>query len=62
MTHLRDAGPYDLIYSVGSVPYLDPDRLLKVPGAIRDGMTSWPGGRSIPLGGSPGSTSLVRGC
>ncbi|WP_329224833.1 methyltransferase domain-containing protein [Streptomyces sp. NBC_00111] len=62
VTHLRDADPYDLIYSVGSVPYLDPDRLLKVPGAIRDGMTSCPGGRSIPLGGSPGSTSLVRGC
>ncbi|MFH8520629.1 class I SAM-dependent methyltransferase [Streptomyces gelaticus] len=30
VSHLRDADPYDLIYSVGSVPYLDPDRLLPV--------------------------------
>ncbi|MFE5561204.1 class I SAM-dependent methyltransferase [Streptomyces sp. NPDC056544] len=30
VTHLRDADPYDLIYSVGSMPYLDPDRLLPV--------------------------------
>ncbi|MGW1013571.1 bifunctional class I SAM-dependent methyltransferase/NUDIX hydrolase [Streptomyces termitum] len=28
--HLRDATPYDLIYSVCSIPYLDPDRLLPV--------------------------------
>ncbi|MFE1405449.1 NUDIX domain-containing protein [Streptomyces sp. NPDC058770] len=30
VAHLRDADPYDPIYSVGSVPYLDPDRLLPV--------------------------------
>ncbi|MEV7245059.1 class I SAM-dependent methyltransferase [Streptomyces sp. NPDC093248] len=30
VAHLRDADPYDLIYSVGSMPYLDPDRLLPV--------------------------------
>ncbi|MFF4364869.1 class I SAM-dependent methyltransferase [Streptomyces sp. NPDC001594] len=28
VAHLRDAGPYDLIYSVCSLPYLDPDRAL----------------------------------
>ncbi|MEE1830499.1 bifunctional class I SAM-dependent methyltransferase/NUDIX hydrolase [Streptomyces sp. SP17KL33] len=30
VAHLRDAEPYDLIYSVCSVPYLNPDRLLPV--------------------------------
>ncbi|MHC3391039.1 bifunctional class I SAM-dependent methyltransferase/NUDIX hydrolase [Streptomyces lavendulocolor] len=30
VAHLREAGPYDLIYSVCSMPYLDPDRLLPV--------------------------------
>ncbi|MEE1774992.1 class I SAM-dependent methyltransferase [Streptomyces sp. NPDC048210] len=30
VAHLRDADPYDLIYSVGSMPYLDPDRLLPI--------------------------------
>ncbi|MFF4859932.1 class I SAM-dependent methyltransferase [Streptomyces rubiginosohelvolus] len=30
VAHLRDAAPYDLIYSVCSVPYLAPDRLLPV--------------------------------
>ncbi|MEV6956084.1 bifunctional class I SAM-dependent methyltransferase/NUDIX hydrolase [Streptomyces sp. NPDC051183] len=28
--HLRQADPYDVIYSVCSVPYLDPDRLLPI--------------------------------
>ncbi|MFI1189419.1 class I SAM-dependent methyltransferase [Streptomyces californicus] len=30
VAHLRDADPYDLIYSVCSMPYLDPGRLLPV--------------------------------
>ncbi|SPF07420.1 hypothetical protein SMA5143A_8277 [Streptomyces sp. MA5143a] len=28
VAHLRDTDPYDLIYSVGSLPYLNPHRLL----------------------------------
>ncbi|TLQ39307.1 class I SAM-dependent methyltransferase [Streptomyces marianii] len=40
--HLRDADPYDLIYSVGSIPYLDPDRLLPV---LASGLA--PGGRLL---------------
>lgn len=40
--HLRDADPYDLIYSVGSMPYLDPDRLLP---ALANGLE--PGGRLL---------------
>ncbi|WP_418961573.1 class I SAM-dependent methyltransferase [Streptomyces tritici] len=42
MAHLRDADPYDLIYSVGSMPYLDPDRLLPV---LANGLK--PGGRLV---------------
>ncbi|MFD8847831.1 NUDIX domain-containing protein [Streptomyces sp. NPDC059604] len=30
VAHLRGVAPYDLIYSVGSIPYLDPDRLLPI--------------------------------
>ncbi|MFJ5733987.1 class I SAM-dependent methyltransferase [Streptomyces microflavus] len=30
VAHLNDADPYDLIYAVCSMPYLDPDRLLPV--------------------------------
>ncbi|MGY3677421.1 bifunctional class I SAM-dependent methyltransferase/NUDIX hydrolase [Streptomyces sp. TE33382] len=30
VAHLRDVDPYDAIYSVCSMPYLDPDRLLPV--------------------------------
>ncbi|MFF3737153.1 class I SAM-dependent methyltransferase [Streptomyces sp. NPDC002566] len=40
VAHLRDTDPYDLIYSVGSMPYLDPDRLLPV---LANGLA--PGGR-----------------
>ncbi|MFF2403497.1 NUDIX domain-containing protein [Streptomyces goshikiensis] len=40
--HLRDSDPYDLIYSVCSVPYLDPARLLPaLTNALR------PGGRLL---------------
>ncbi|MFF7177565.1 methyltransferase domain-containing protein [Streptomyces sp. NPDC008121] len=39
---LRDADPYDLVYSVGSMPYLNPDRLLPV---LANGMR--PGGRLL---------------
>ncbi|MGW1893968.1 class I SAM-dependent methyltransferase [Streptomyces sp. NPDC002004] len=42
VAHLRDADPYDLIYSVGSMPYLDPDRLLPV---LANGLK--PGGRLV---------------
>lgn len=42
VAHLCDADPYDLIYSVGSVPYLDPDRLLP---ALANGIR--PGGRLV---------------
>ncbi|WP_073227206.1 bifunctional class I SAM-dependent methyltransferase/NUDIX hydrolase [Streptomyces sp. NBRC 110465] len=42
VAHLRDADPYDLIYSVCSVPYLDPDRLLPV---LANGLK--PGGRLL---------------
>ncbi|MFF8369968.1 NUDIX domain-containing protein [Streptomyces lydicus] len=40
--HLRNADPYDLIYSVCSMPYLDPDRLLP---ALANGLK--PGGRLV---------------
>ncbi|MFG2684118.1 NUDIX domain-containing protein [Streptomyces sp. NPDC048392] len=42
VAHLCDADPYDLIYSVCSVPYLDPDGLLPV---LANGLK--PGGRLI---------------
>ncbi|MER5960527.1 NUDIX domain-containing protein [Streptomyces sp. NPDC001893] len=42
VAHLRDADPYDLIYSVCSMPYLDPDRLLPV---LANGLK--PGGRLL---------------
>ncbi|MFY4721516.1 bifunctional class I SAM-dependent methyltransferase/NUDIX hydrolase [Streptomyces sp. LaBMicrA B280] len=42
VAHLRDADPYDLIYSVGSLPYLDPNRLMP---ALADGLR--PGGRLV---------------
>ncbi|MER6349773.1 class I SAM-dependent methyltransferase [Streptomyces sp. NPDC001595] len=42
VAHLRDAEPYDLIYSVGSMPYLDPERLLPV---LSDNLA--PGGRLL---------------
>lgn len=42
VAHLRDADPYDLIYSVSSMPYLDPDRLLPV---LASGLA--PGGRLL---------------
>ncbi|MFJ6636712.1 class I SAM-dependent methyltransferase [Streptomyces sp. NPDC091376] len=42
VAHLRDADPYDLVYSVGSMPYLDPDRLLPV---LANGLA--PGGRLL---------------
>ncbi|MGW6602601.1 bifunctional class I SAM-dependent methyltransferase/NUDIX hydrolase [Streptomyces sp. NPDC055036] len=42
VAHLRAADPYDLIYSVGSVPYLDPERLLP---ALANGLK--PGGRLV---------------
>ncbi|MFE2325317.1 NUDIX domain-containing protein [Streptomyces sp. NPDC059385] len=42
VAHLQDAAPYDLIYSVNGVPYLDPNRLLPVlANAIK------PGGRVV---------------
>ncbi|MEU7682632.1 class I SAM-dependent methyltransferase, partial [Streptomyces spectabilis] len=42
VAHLRAADPYDLIYSVGSVPCLDPNRLLP---ALANGLK--PGGRLV---------------
>ncbi|MDN3260849.1 bifunctional class I SAM-dependent methyltransferase/NUDIX hydrolase [Streptomyces sp. CSDS2] len=42
VAHLRDADPNDLIYSVSSVPYLDPDRLMPV---LANGLK--PGGRLL---------------
>ncbi|MFE6039944.1 class I SAM-dependent methyltransferase [Streptomyces sp. NPDC056452] len=42
VAHLHAADPYDLIYSVGSVPYLDPARLLP---ALATGLK--PGGRLV---------------
>ncbi|MEU6405264.1 class I SAM-dependent methyltransferase [Streptomyces sp. NPDC046985] len=42
VAHLHAADPYDLIYSVGSVPYLDPNRLLP---ALANGLK--PGGRLV---------------
>lgn len=42
VAHLRAADPYDLIYSVCSVPYLDPNRLLP---ALANGLK--PGGRLV---------------
>ncbi|CAM5617720.1 bifunctional class I SAM-dependent methyltransferase/NUDIX hydrolase [Streptomyces avidinii] len=42
VAHLQDAAPYDLVYSVNGVPYLDPHRLLPaLANAIR------PGGRLV---------------
>ncbi|MFD0375690.1 class I SAM-dependent methyltransferase [Streptomyces sp. NPDC127112] len=42
VAHLRAAEPYDLIYSVCSLPYLDPDRALPaLAGALK------PGGRLL---------------
>ncbi|MFC8142043.1 NUDIX domain-containing protein [Streptomyces paradoxus] len=36
--HLRDAEPYDVVYSVNAVPYIDPHRLLPaLAGALRPG-------------------------
>ncbi|MFF6833293.1 NUDIX domain-containing protein [Streptomyces sp. NPDC012438] len=40
--HLREADPYDLIYSVSGVPFLDPHRLLP---ALANGLR--PGGRLV---------------
>ncbi|MFF2773832.1 NUDIX domain-containing protein [Streptomyces sp. NPDC058052] len=40
--HVRDAAPYDLIYSVSGVPFLDPHRLLPV---LANGLR--PGGRLV---------------
>ncbi|WP_067252689.1 class I SAM-dependent methyltransferase [Streptomyces sp. DSM 15324] len=45
VAHLCDADPYDLVYSVGSMPYLDPDRLLPV---LANGLA--PGGPTALLG------------
>ncbi|MFJ8364444.1 NUDIX domain-containing protein [Streptomyces sp. NPDC093984] len=42
VAHLQDAAPYDLIYSVGGLPYLDPGRLLP---ALANGLK--PGGRLV---------------
>ncbi|WP_229859298.1 class I SAM-dependent methyltransferase [Streptomyces poonensis] len=42
VAHLRDIDPYDLIYSIGSMPYLNPDRLLP---ALANGLK--PGGRLV---------------
>lgn len=42
VAHLRTADPYDLIYSVGSVSYLNPDRLLP---ALANALK--PGGRFL---------------
>ncbi|MFF5809263.1 NUDIX domain-containing protein [Streptomyces sp. NPDC012746] len=42
VAHLREAAPYALIYSVGAVPYLDPDRLLP---ALANGLAH--GGRLV---------------
>ncbi|MGN9760033.1 bifunctional class I SAM-dependent methyltransferase/NUDIX hydrolase [Streptomyces sp. SD31] len=42
VTHLRDADPYDLIYSVSGVPFMDPRRLLP---ALANGLS--PGGRFL---------------
>ncbi|MFG2232272.1 NUDIX domain-containing protein [Streptomyces sp. NPDC048723] len=42
VAHLKDAAPYDLIYSVNGLPFLDPNRLLPaLANAIR------PGGRLV---------------
>ncbi|MEU9859339.1 class I SAM-dependent methyltransferase [Streptomyces sp. NPDC047971] len=41
-THLQRADPYDLIYSIGGVPFMDPNRLLRaLSNALR------PGGRLL---------------
>lgn len=40
--HLREASPYDLIYSISGVPFLDPHRLLP---ALSNGLK--PGGRFV---------------
>ncbi|MFD8550192.1 bifunctional class I SAM-dependent methyltransferase/NUDIX hydrolase [Streptomyces fradiae] len=42
VAHLREADPYDLIYSVSGVPFLDPHRLLP---ALANGLK--PGGRLV---------------
>ncbi|MDF3140935.1 MULTISPECIES: class I SAM-dependent methyltransferase [unclassified Streptomyces] len=42
VTHLRNADPYDLIYSVSGVPFMDPRRLLP---ALANGLR--PGGRFL---------------
>ncbi|MFJ5708169.1 class I SAM-dependent methyltransferase [Streptomyces sp. NPDC093105] len=40
--HLREADPYDLVYSVSGIPFMDPHRLLP---SLADGLT--PGGRLV---------------
>ncbi|MEU7389809.1 bifunctional class I SAM-dependent methyltransferase/NUDIX hydrolase [Streptomyces tanashiensis] len=42
VAHLREADPYDLIYSVSGIPFLDPNRLLP---ALTNGLK--PGGRLV---------------
>ncbi|MFJ9800085.1 class I SAM-dependent methyltransferase [Streptomyces wuyuanensis] len=42
VAHLQVSAPYDLIYSVGGVPYVDPNRLLP---AVANGLA--PGGRLV---------------
>ncbi|MFC0598182.1 class I SAM-dependent methyltransferase [Streptomyces palmae] len=42
VAHLRDAGPYDLVYSVSGVPFMDPCRVLP---ALANGIR--PGGRLL---------------
>ncbi|MFJ4623329.1 NUDIX domain-containing protein [Streptomyces sp. NPDC088812] len=60
VAHLHAAGPYDVVYSVGAVPYIDPRRLLP---ALATALA--PGGTlcfSVPHTGAPGtdpSTELV---
>ncbi|MFD0368040.1 class I SAM-dependent methyltransferase [Streptomyces sp. NPDC127114] len=62
VTHLQRADPYDLIYSVGGVPFVDPNRLLPaLSHALR------PGGRLLfsalhtnSAGAGPSSTVTPR--
>ncbi|MFE7028861.1 NUDIX domain-containing protein [Streptomyces sp. NPDC057621] len=62
VAHLRAADPYDRIYSVGSVPYLDPNRLLP---ALTNGLQ--PGGclvfsalHTTSLGAGPSTEVTAR--
>nr|WP_308812127.1 class I SAM-dependent methyltransferase [Streptomyces sp. A244] len=60
--HLRGAEPYDVVYSVNAVPYIDPHRLLPaLAGALRPGAGSVSRCCTATAGGTDRRTGLPPG-